>query len=40
MVYTGNLALQLNNGVIIIVSRRSFLFSILLALIMAGTAQA
>ena len=40
IVYTGSLALQLIKGVTIIVSKRSFLFSIFLALIMAGTAQA
>ena len=40
IVYTGNLALQLINGVHIIVSSRSFLFSIFLALIIAGTAHA
>ena len=40
MVYTGNLALQLINGVTKIVSNLSFLFSIFRALIMAGTAQA
>src|SRR5882757_1013486 len=40
IVYTGSLALQLISGVIIIVNRRSFLFSIFLALIIAGTAQA
>src|SRR5690348_17707189 len=39
-VYTGNLALQLINGVHIIVSNRSFLFSIPRVLIIAGTAQA
>src|SRR5678815_4626512 len=40
MVYTGNLAEQLINGVIRIVNKRSFRFSIFLALIIAGTAQA
>ena len=40
MVYTGSLALQLINGVIMMVSSRSFLFSIFRALMMAGTAQA
>ena len=40
IVYTGSLALQLINGVTIMVSKRSFLFSIFLALIIAGTAQA
>ena len=40
IVYTGSLALQLINGVTIIVSNLSFLFSILRALIIAGTAQA
>ena len=40
MVYTGNRALQLINGVTKIVSKRSLRFSILRALIMAGTAQA
>ena len=40
IVYTGSLALQLIKGVTIIVSKRSFLFSIFLALIIAGTAQA
>jgi hypothetical protein len=40
MVYTGNLAEQLINGVIKIVRSRSFLFSIFLALMIAGTAQA
>ena len=40
IVYTGNLALQLINGVTMIVSNLSFLFSILRALIIAGTAQA
>ena len=38
MVYTGNLAEQLINGVIKIVRSRSFLFSIFLALMIAGTA--
>ena len=40
IVYTGNLALQLIKGVTNMVSKRSFLFSIFLALIMAGTAHA
>ena len=40
IVYTGSLALQLIKGVTIMVSSRSFLFSIFLALIIAGTAQA
>ncbi len=40
MVYTGSLALQLINGVIMIVSNLSLRFSIFLALMMAGTAQA
>ena len=40
IVYTGNLALQLISGVIIMVSNLSFLFSIFRALMMAGTAQA
>src|SRR5690606_37732180 len=40
IVYTGRRALQLINGVTIIVSNLSFLFSMLLALIMAGTAHA
>ena len=40
IVYTGNLALQLINGVTMMVSNLSFLFSILRALIIAGTAQA
>ena len=40
MVYTGSRALQLINGVTIIVSNRSFRFSMFRALMMAGTAQA
>ncbi len=38
--YTGNLAEHVMNGVIKIVINRSFQFSIFLALIMAGMAQA
>ncbi len=37
MVYTGSRALQLINGVTSMVSNLSFLFSILRALMMAGT---
>ena len=40
IVYTGNRALQLMNGVMSMVSSLSFLFSMFLALMMAGTAQA
>ena len=40
IVYTGKRALQLINGVHIMVSNLSFLFSIFLALIIAGTAHA
>ena len=40
MVYTGNLALQLMSGVIMMVSKRSLAFSMFRALIMAGTAHA
>ncbi len=40
MVYTGNLAEQLINGVINMVSNLSFLFSIFRVLITAGMAQA
>ena len=40
IVYTGSLAEQLIKGVTIMVSNLSFLFSIFLALIIAGTAQA
>ncbi len=40
MVYTGNLALQLMNGVTNMVKSLSFLFSIFLALMIAGTAHA
>ena len=40
MVYTGKRALQLINGVTKIVSNLSFLFSILRALMIAGTAHA